>query len=79
MTYVYILKSLVDSSKRYFGITSNLKRRMHEHNYGHSCHTTKYLPWQLETYIAFRDKQQAVRFEKYLKTGSGKAFSKKRL
>ncbi len=78
MTYVYIIRSLSDGSRRYFGITSDLKIRLKEHNAGRSPHTAKYVPWRLETYIAFADKQKAMMFERYLKTGSGKAFSRKR-
>jgi hypothetical protein len=33
----------------------------------------------LKTYIAFSDEKQAIAFEKYLKTASGRAFAKKRL
>ena len=35
--------------------------------------------WRLKTYIAFSDEAQAIAFEKYLKSGSGRAFAKKRL
>ncbi len=42
-------------------------------------HTSKFRPWRLKTYIAFNDVKQAFAFEKYLKSGSGRAFAKKRL
>jgi putative endonuclease len=42
-------------------------------------HTSKYGPWRIKTYIAFSDEAQAVAFEKYLKSASGRAFAKKRL
>jgi predicted GIY-YIG superfamily endonuclease len=42
-------------------------------------HTSKYAPWRLKTYIAFSDALQALQFEKYLKSASGRAFAKKRL
>ena len=38
-------------------------------------HTAKYKPWKLELYIAFSDEKRAIAFEKYLKSGSGRAFS----
>ena len=50
-----------------------------EHNAGKSSHTSKYVPWKLVTYIAFSDDQKAEAFERYLKSGSGHAFAKKRL
>jgi putative endonuclease len=37
------------------------------------------MPWELVTYIAFTKDKKAFEFEKYLKSGSGKAFSNKRL
>jgi hypothetical protein len=36
-------------------------------------------PGQLKTYVAFSDRAQALAFEKYLKSGSGRVFAKKRL
>jgi hypothetical protein len=36
------------------------------------------MPWELVTYHAFQDKFKAYDFERYLKTGSGKAFASKR-
>jgi putative endonuclease len=42
-------------------------------------HTSKYKPWRLKIYVAFSDEGQAVAFEKYLKSASGRAFAKKRL
>ncbi len=79
MYYVYILKSLNAKNKIYIGATSNLKIRLKSHNEGHSTHTKKFKPWEIETYIAFSNKINALKFEKYLKSGSGKAFLKRRL
>ena len=79
MTYVYILRSISQPEQRYFGITSDLKLRLKYHNTGRSTHTSKFMPWKVETYVAFSDKKKAIAFEKYLKTGSGWAFSLKRL
>ncbi len=78
MRYVYILRSEKVFAQRYTGITSDLKKRLKYHNEGRSIHTSKYRPWRIETYIAFIDEKKAVEFEKYLKTGSGWAFSLKR-
>ena len=41
--------------------------------------TKNKLPVELVTYIAFTDKYKAYNFEKYLKQGSGRAFSKRHL
>ena len=76
MRYVYILESL-DSLRFYVGMTENLRARLAKHNAGEVPHTSKYRPWRLRTYIAFDDEQRAIAFEKYLKSGSGRAFAKK--
>lgn len=71
--------SVSDAEKRYVGVTSDLKARLSAHNDGRSPHTAKHLPWKLVTYIAFSDREQAEAFERYLKSGSGHAFARKRL
>ena len=76
--YVYILESL-DSQHFYIGITDDLRARLAKHNAGEVAHTSKYGPWRIKIYVAFRDEKQAIAFEKYLKSGSGRAFAKKRL
>lgn len=75
MKYVYILESL-DSQHFYVGITDDLRARLAKHNAGEVPHTSKYGPWRLKTYVAFSNEQQAIAFEKYLKTASGRAFAK---
>jgi predicted GIY-YIG superfamily endonuclease len=78
MRYLYLLRSETVESQRYVGMTSDLRRRLTEHNAGKSPHTSKYAPWRLVTYIAFSDGQKAETFERYLKSGSGHAFASKR-
>ena len=41
--------------------------------------TAPYRPWKLKGYIAFDTKEQALAFERYLKSGSGHAFRKRHL
>lgn len=79
MWYVYILRSQAFPSQEYTGVTSDLKRRLQEHNQGRSAHTKKFSPWRVIWYCAFPDKHQALEFENYLKSHSGRAFAKKRL
>jgi predicted GIY-YIG superfamily endonuclease len=78
MTYVYILQSLAHLERYYVGATADLRSRLQKHNAGEVPHTAKYAPWKVKTYIAFSNKTQAVEFEKYLKSASGRAFAKKR-
>jgi len=75
--YVYILVSKSDESRHYTGLTANLGSRLKAHNDGHVSHTAKYRPWQIETAIAFRSREKAIAFEKYLKSHSGRAFAQR--
>ena len=52
---------------------------MRKHNAGEVPHTSKFGPWKIRTYVAFRDEKQAIAFEKNLKSGSGRAFAMRRL
>jgi len=79
MYYVYILQSINYPERRYVGKTTNLKKRLSDHNSGTTFHTRKHKPWEIVTYIVFKDELKAIEFEKYLKSCSGRAFSKKRL
>ena len=79
MRYVYLLQSKSSVDERYVGVTSDLKQRLADHNAGKSSHTSKYVPWKLVAYVAFSDERKAETFERYLKSGSGHAFARKRL
>lgn len=79
MWYVYILRSLKSPDREYVGFTSDLRRRLKDHNSGKSRHTAKYKPWKIAWYCAFPDKTKALDFETYLKSHSGRAFTSKRL
>jgi predicted GIY-YIG superfamily endonuclease len=76
--YVYILQS-VDSEHFYVGLTNDLRARVAKRNAGEVPHTAKFKPWRRNTYIGFSDEARAVEFERYLKSPSGRAFSRKRL
>ena len=77
MTFVYLLQSEIDMSRHYVGISSEPARRLEEHNSGHSIHTNKFRPWKVVVAVGFADPAKAAAFERYLKSGSGRAFSKK--
>ena len=78
MYYVYLLRSIPSPRQTYIGFSRDLKRRLAEHNARQSVHTSKFRPWALVCYHAFADAGRARDFERYLKTGSGQAFAKKR-
>jgi putative endonuclease len=77
--YVYLLISVANPSKRYIGVTTDLRARLADHNGGRSPHTATHRPWRVVTYVAFSTGEQAAAFETYLKSGSGHAFARKRL
>ena len=77
--YVYILESLRTDGKYYVGYTEDLLDRIRRHDNGEVPHTSKFRPWKLKTAVAFADQTQALDFERYLKTASGRVFAKKRL
>jgi len=79
MKYVYLLERLAESSRHYVGLTGDLRARLRRHTAGEVSHTSKFAPWRVRSYFAFSDEARAVDFERYLKSGSGRAFSKKRL
>ncbi|HEY4509748.1 MAG TPA: GIY-YIG nuclease family protein [Candidatus Paceibacterota bacterium] len=78
MYYVYILQSEKDRSF-YTGFTEDLKKRVFEHNTKTQHYSSKKAPFKLSWYCAFLSKKRALDFEKYLKSGSGFAFARKRL
>jgi len=75
--YVYLLRC--NDNSIYTGCTSNIKERIQRHKKGQVTYTSSRLPIKLITCIAFTNKYKAYDFEKYLKSGSGKAFAGKRL
>ncbi len=79
MYYVYVIRSINDPDQIYVGRTTNLAKRLSNHNAGTSPHTKKYKPWELIVQLGFKDEMKAIEFEMYLKSGSGRAFRDKRL
>jgi predicted GIY-YIG superfamily endonuclease len=77
--FVYVLKNTEKLPRYYTGITSDVARRISEHNSGSCIHTAKYGPWTIDVLIEFSDEGRAVAFERYLKSGSGVAFAQRHL
>jgi len=77
MWYVYIL--ICKNNKQYIGCTDDLKDRIKRHEKGYVPATKNTRPIKLISYTAFSSKYSAYNFEKYLKSGSGRAFIKKHL
>jgi predicted GIY-YIG superfamily endonuclease len=76
MYFVYILQSEI-GDHHYAGLTECIERRLAAHNAGQVSHTSKFKPWRVQSYIAFPDRARAAEFERYLKSGSGRAFAKR--
>jgi predicted GIY-YIG superfamily endonuclease len=74
---VYILRSDLNPERHYVGITSDLVNRLDWHNHGPCGHTVHERPWSVVVSMEFPTEREAVRFEKYLKSGSGRAFTKR--
>jgi predicted GIY-YIG superfamily endonuclease len=79
MHIVYVLVSLKDPKRHYVGITQNLEDRLRTHNSDGVGYAKHYAPWRVGTYVAFDNKMLAIKFEKYLKSGSGHAFLNRHL
>lgn len=78
MYYTYVLLSKKDG-KFYIGYTSDLVKRLNLHKFGKVQSTSCRLPVDLIYYEGCLNKFDAIRREKYLKTGSGGRYLKKRL
>jgi predicted GIY-YIG superfamily endonuclease len=63
----------------YLGCIENLKNRSERHRQGYVPAAANRLPVILDFYIAFKDKYTDFNFEKYLKTGSGRASLKEHM
>lgn len=79
MHTVYVLRSVNHPDRLYIGLTTDLEKRLTAHNTDSSIYSKRYSPWEFEASISLRDKKTAEDLEKYLKSGSGFAFLKKRL
>lgn len=77
-SYTYILRSLKNSSF-YIGYTTDLKRRLKQHNNGESQATKPFRPYELIFYEAFLNDTDAKNREIYLKGGYGRKTIKKLL
>ena len=76
--YVYVLRSLIDR-KQYVGYTSDLRKRMEQHQRGKTFATAPRRPFTLAYYEASRSLVDAKRREGYLKGTGGRRYLAKRL
>jgi putative endonuclease len=75
--YVYILR--LSNNLNYVGCTIDIDERLFRHQKGYVPATKSHLPVSLIFYCAFTNKYKAFEFERYLKSGSGRAFALRHL
>jgi predicted GIY-YIG superfamily endonuclease len=75
--FVYVLRSESDPTAHYVGLTSDVEKRIDWHNFGPDGQTRRNRPWKPVIVLEFPNEPTAARFERYLKSGSGRAFAKK--
>ena len=76
--YTYVLKSESDAHL-YVGMTSDLKKRVSEHNKGKVRSTKSRRPLRLAYYEEFPEKTSARKRELFLKSGQGRIFLKTKI
>ncbi len=76
--YVYVLQSLSDGYF-YTGFTTNIPRRIEEHNAGKVTSTKKRIPFRLVYWEGCLSQKDAISREKYLKSAWGKRYIKNRI
>lgn len=75
--YIYIIEN--GKGDLYIGSTTNLAKRLKEHNRGDNFSTKVGPPWKIIYCEACLDEKDAMRREKYLKTNQGSRLIKRRL
>ena len=70
-------RSDADPNRHYVGNASEVDERLEWHNHGPCGFTVSHRPWRLAVSIEFPTELEALRFERYLKSGSGRAFAKR--
>ena len=72
--FVYVIE--LSNQKTYKGHTNNLKRRIEEHKTGKSPYTSKYQYKRLLYYETCDTRAEAMKREKFLKSGKGREWLK---
>ena len=78
MYYTYVLWSS-KLCKRYVGSADNVEQRLDKHNQGGNRFTKGGIPWIKIYHEEYSTKTKALKREKYLKSGQGRAWLDKQL
>ena len=73
--FVDILRSESAPEHHYVGRATDVDERLDWHNAGPCGYTLRHRPWRVVVSMQFPTEQEAARFERYLKSGSGRAFA----
>jgi putative endonuclease len=76
--YSYVLRSL-ENGMLYKGSTENIVNRLATHNSGKVRFTSRHLPWELILVEEFDSRADAMKREKWYKTGVGREWIKKEI
>jgi putative endonuclease len=71
MYFVYVLRNPI-TQRHYTGHTADLVQRIGQHNHGVTKSTMNRGPWELVYQEEFASRAEAMRREKYLKSGKGR-------
>jgi len=74
--FVYVLQSLSQPDRQFVESAADVPARVATHNAGHSPLTAACRPWRLVAVVQFGSEGAALRFEKFLKTGTGRALAR---
>jgi len=74
--YLYILESEV-SGRYYIGITTDVKKRLKQHNSGKTRSTKAYIPWKLLCEIGYETRKEAAVAERMLKKSKSRGVIEK--
>ena len=78
MFYTYVLISENDRNF-YIGFTKDLEKRLDEHQHGSVASTAHRRPLKMVYYEACLNEKDAIKREKYFKSGFGRRFLRNRL
>ncbi|MBU0573552.1 MAG: GIY-YIG nuclease family protein [Candidatus Margulisbacteria bacterium] len=78
MYYVYVLHSL-SYNTYYVGSTEDTEKRLSEHNAGKCRYTSGRMPWQLVYKEEYNTRGEAMKREKFFKSGQGRKFLKEKV
>jgi putative endonuclease len=76
--YSYVIRSLKNGIL-YKGSTDNVEKRIATHNAGKVKYSSKLLPWKVVLYEEFNSRTEAMKREKWYKTGVGREWINEQL